>query len=161
MPERHNANLFEVLISQVAQNGKINIVLGKALNVLLHTELFEPVRNLLHRGPAEYLWLASTSAEWCVFFLAAEDCSQSGAGTHVRLAHKWTSLYVRVMWALPRKRTSELGLRYVRRNSSGSLAMFAAIPRASSLVSNLVAFRPWPHHCGSTLSRFKLVSFAT
>jgi len=66
MPERRNANLFEVLISQVAENGEINMVLGKALNVLLHTELFEPVRNLLHRGPAENISLASTSAGRCV-----------------------------------------------------------------------------------------------
>src|SRR5262249_16690419 len=48
MPKRYNANLFEVLIGQVTQNSKINIVLGKALNVLGHTELLEPVRNLLH-----------------------------------------------------------------------------------------------------------------
>ena len=34
------------------------------------------------------------------------------------------------MSALPQMRTSELGLRYVRRSSSGSLAMFAAILRA-------------------------------
>ena len=53
MPERCHANLFEVLIGQVAQNREINIVLSKALNMLGHTELFEPVRNLLHRNPPE------------------------------------------------------------------------------------------------------------
>ena len=30
----------------------INPVLSKTLRVLGHTELFEPVRNLLHRGPS-------------------------------------------------------------------------------------------------------------
>ena len=53
MPERCHANLFEVLIGQVAQNSEINMVFSKALNMLGHTELFEPVRNLLHRNPPE------------------------------------------------------------------------------------------------------------
>ena len=53
MPERRDANLFEVLIGQVIQNSEINIVLGKALGVLVHAELFEPVCNLLHRHPPE------------------------------------------------------------------------------------------------------------
>src|SRR5262245_30473423 len=67
MSERHNANLFEVLIGQVAQNSEVNIVLGKRLNVLGHTELLEPIRNLLHRSAPEYLSLASASAGWCVY----------------------------------------------------------------------------------------------
>ena len=50
MPER-DAELLEVLIGQVAKNRDINVALGKALRVLGHAELFEPVRNLLHRGP--------------------------------------------------------------------------------------------------------------
>src|SRR5262245_26903006 len=54
MPDRRNADLFEILIGQVIQNIKINIVLSKALGVLLHTELFEPVRNMLHRIPLEF-----------------------------------------------------------------------------------------------------------
>ena len=45
-----NAEFFEVLVCQVGQNGSIDIVLGKALRVLPETELFEPVRNLLHHG---------------------------------------------------------------------------------------------------------------
>jgi hypothetical protein len=32
------------------ENGKIDLVLHKALRVLGHSEFFEPVRNLLHRG---------------------------------------------------------------------------------------------------------------
>src|SRR5215831_26576 len=50
MAERHNADLFEVLICEINKDGKIDVVLGKALSVLLETELLEPVRNLLHRG---------------------------------------------------------------------------------------------------------------
>jgi hypothetical protein len=49
MPERRDADLFEILIGQFTQNIEINIILGKALSVLPETELFEPVRNLLHR----------------------------------------------------------------------------------------------------------------
>jgi hypothetical protein len=50
MTERSNADLFEVLICQVRQDGKINVVLSKTLNVLPETELLQPVTNLLHRG---------------------------------------------------------------------------------------------------------------
>jgi hypothetical protein len=34
MPERQDANLFEILVAQVTQNIDINIILGKALSVL-------------------------------------------------------------------------------------------------------------------------------
>jgi hypothetical protein len=34
----------------MAEYGNIDLILGKALDVLPETELFEPVRNLLHRG---------------------------------------------------------------------------------------------------------------
>ena len=43
---------FQVLIGQVGKDREINAVLGKALRVLGHAELFEPVRNLLHCGPS-------------------------------------------------------------------------------------------------------------
>src|SRR5580693_1367793 len=49
MSER-DAEVFQVLIGQVGENSEIYVVLGKALSVLGHAELFEPVRNLLHRG---------------------------------------------------------------------------------------------------------------
>jgi hypothetical protein len=52
MAERRDPNLFEGLIGQIGQDRKVNIVLSKALGVLGHAELFEPVGNLLHRGPA-------------------------------------------------------------------------------------------------------------
>src|SRR4029079_13045874 len=45
-----NAKVFEMLVGQVGENGHVNVVLGKPLRVLGHAELFEPVRNLLHRG---------------------------------------------------------------------------------------------------------------
>ena len=50
MPEE-DADVLEVLIGEVAERRDSNAVLGKALRVLGHAELFEPVRNRLHRGP--------------------------------------------------------------------------------------------------------------
>ena len=50
MPEQ-DADIFEVLISQMRECRNINPVLGKPLSVLGHAECFEPVSNLLHRGP--------------------------------------------------------------------------------------------------------------
>src|SRR5262245_4477831 len=58
MPDRDDANLFEILVGQVTQNLEINIILGKALSVLPETEPFEPVRNLLHRRPSTDLTLS-------------------------------------------------------------------------------------------------------
>src|SRR4029077_10544942 len=45
-----DTKLFKVLIGQVAKDGGVDVALDKALRVLGHAELFEPVRNLLHRG---------------------------------------------------------------------------------------------------------------
>jgi hypothetical protein len=39
-----------VSLGQVGENGNIDSVLNKAVGVLGHAELFEPVRDLLHRG---------------------------------------------------------------------------------------------------------------
>jgi hypothetical protein len=50
--ERCNANLFEVLIGEIRQDDKADVVLGKALRVLSETELLKPVRELLHCRPA-------------------------------------------------------------------------------------------------------------
>ena len=49
MPKR-DTEFFEVLIGQVGQDRGVDVVLGKALGVLGHAELFEPVGNLVHRG---------------------------------------------------------------------------------------------------------------
>ena len=46
-----DAKLFQVLIGQFAKDREINAVFSKTLGVLGHAELFEPVGNLLHRGP--------------------------------------------------------------------------------------------------------------
>src|SRR5262245_53480923 len=51
MAERRNADLFEVLICQISKDGKIDVVLGKAVSVLPETELLKPICNLLHLGP--------------------------------------------------------------------------------------------------------------
>ena len=51
MTERRDADLFEVLISEIRQNEKGNVVLGKAVSVLPETKLLEPFDNLLHPGP--------------------------------------------------------------------------------------------------------------
>ena len=62
MIKRRNADLFEVLTGEIRQDGKIDVILGKALRVLSETEFLKPVRGLLHRGrltqlgyPAELL----------------------------------------------------------------------------------------------------------
>ena len=61
MPDGH-AKSIKVLVRQLAENLNIDVVLGKALRVLGHAELFEPVRNLLHCGPSSGgLFLAGQS----------------------------------------------------------------------------------------------------
>ena len=50
MPEQH-ADVLEVLIRQMTEGRETNSVFGKTLGVLGHAELFEPIRNLLHRWP--------------------------------------------------------------------------------------------------------------
>jgi len=68
MPERHpkapgsreafsawrrvRRRVFKMLIGQVGENREINAVFSKTIRVLGHAELFEPVRNLLHRDPS-------------------------------------------------------------------------------------------------------------
>jgi hypothetical protein len=51
MTERH-PNVLEVLICEIRQDGKADVVLGKALCVLSEAELRQPVSDLLHRGSA-------------------------------------------------------------------------------------------------------------
>ena len=82
MPE-WNTDFLEVLICEMAENGDVDLVLGKALSVLPETELFEPVRNPLHRSPARIFPCSSTPAGGSVHVLLAEDCSWSEVGAHV------------------------------------------------------------------------------
>jgi hypothetical protein len=49
MPEQ-DPDIFKVLIGQMGQCRDVNSILSKALRILGHAELFEPIRNLLHRG---------------------------------------------------------------------------------------------------------------
>jgi hypothetical protein len=46
---------FQVLIGEVTKDREIDVILGKALGVLGHSELFEPISDLLHRGSAPEL----------------------------------------------------------------------------------------------------------
>ena len=50
MTERRNPKLFQVLVCQMGQDSKGNVVLGKALRVLPEADVLKPVRNLLHRA---------------------------------------------------------------------------------------------------------------
>ena len=92
MTERRDANLFKVLIAQIRQNIKGNVILGKALRVLPETRLLKPVRNLLHRGPLRiqrYPFWTGTST----LAPARACCSPQRKGPHVlsgRLGHSTT-----------------------------------------------------------------------
>ena len=46
-PEQH-ANVFEVLVGQMAENREINAVLGEALGILPQPEFLQPFRDRLH-----------------------------------------------------------------------------------------------------------------
>jgi len=55
MTER-DAEVLEILVRQIAESADLKVVLNKALRVLGHAELFQPVYNSLpcgHQGP---LW---------------------------------------------------------------------------------------------------------
>ena len=47
MAER-DADFLEVMVGQIAQYARINVVLGEALRVLPQPKDLEPLRNLLH-----------------------------------------------------------------------------------------------------------------
>src|SRR5215831_6447343 len=108
-----NTDFPEVLICEMAENGNVNLVLGKALSVLPEAELFEPVRNPLHRNSADFP-LASTPAGESVHILLAKDCTRSRVGAHVV---QWSSAdiaTVHAMSALGQRQT----LRKVRLTSA-------------------------------------------
>src|SRR5215469_5950656 len=54
MTER-NIDVLEVLIGQIREYRNIDFAIGKAFHVLGHTEVLEPVLNVLHRAPGSYL----------------------------------------------------------------------------------------------------------
>src|SRR6516164_7107341 len=75
MTERGDTEVFQVLVRQVGQNAKINIVLGKALSVLLKPELFEPIRNLLHWRPPTDISLSLLDRQKKVYYARRPYCS--------------------------------------------------------------------------------------
>ena len=60
MTERGDAEVFQVLVRQVGQNAKINIVLGKVLSVFFEPDLLKPICNLWHRCPTAYVVALAT-----------------------------------------------------------------------------------------------------
>src|SRR5215471_21529724 len=54
MPER-DSDFFQVLIGQIAENARINVIVGKTLRVLPEANCVEPVRNRLHCGQSTIL----------------------------------------------------------------------------------------------------------
>src|SRR5262249_26958060 len=50
-----NIDVLEVLIGQIREYRNIDFAIGKAFHVLGHTEVLEPVLNVLHRAPGSYL----------------------------------------------------------------------------------------------------------
>jgi len=55
-------NFFEV-VGEIIQDGKADVVLGKALRVLPVAELLKPVSDLLHRGQRPEYRASSARAE--------------------------------------------------------------------------------------------------
>jgi hypothetical protein len=43
-------HFFQVLIREIRKDAEVNAIFDETLGILAHAELFEPVRNLLHRG---------------------------------------------------------------------------------------------------------------
>jgi hypothetical protein len=44
-----DSQLLQVLVREFGEDAEVNAIFGKALGVLGHAELLEPVRNLQHR----------------------------------------------------------------------------------------------------------------
>src|SRR5262249_9460384 len=72
---KRNTNVLEVLVGEITQDTHvIDAVISKELGVLGHAELFEPVRNLLHRGHQGRSW----SSFWAT---ATKECTTDRNGT--------------------------------------------------------------------------------
>ncbi len=57
MSERCDPEFFQVLVSQIRKDAKVDVILSEALSVLPETDLLKPVRDLLHRGSARNIEL--------------------------------------------------------------------------------------------------------
>jgi hypothetical protein len=73
-----NTEVLEVLISQMAKDGKIDVVIGKGLSILSYAEFFEPVCNLLHSRTR-----GSRRGRTRVFDRGDTKCIPKHAGEHV------------------------------------------------------------------------------
>ena len=83
MTKRSDTEVFQILICQIPENREIDIVVSKALGVLGHPKLFEPVRNLLHRGHrtpqscSNNLWTRAIEIETLSQYLPRGICRSS------------------------------------------------------------------------------------
>src|SRR6266702_2432094 len=81
MPQQ-NAEVLEILLRQIADDREVNGVVGEALGVLGQAELFEPVRDLLHRDPTPRIYHGLT---------ALQDESDREYPKNSPRVHRWTN----------------------------------------------------------------------
>src|SRR6478672_4391532 len=60
MPQQ-NAEVLEILLCKIADDREVNGVVGEALGVFGQAELFEPVRDLLHRNLSPRIYRGLTA----------------------------------------------------------------------------------------------------
>jgi hypothetical protein len=58
MTKRH-PNFFEVLVGEIRQDGKADVVFGKPLRVLPEAQLLKPISDLLHPATPQISGLCS------------------------------------------------------------------------------------------------------
>src|SRR6516162_5197216 len=95
MAERRDTDLFEVLIGQIRQNNKANVILGKALSVLLETELLEPLVGLMHCDPPTNLTLSVSGAAGQKVYHARrpiEACCRRGRTSQRAKGGRWSGM---------------------------------------------------------------------
>jgi hypothetical protein len=83
MTKRGDPKFFQVLVCQMRQDTKVDVILGKALRVLPETELLKPVSDLLHRGSVpDYRTSPARIGEFipnrCSVGVEVGTCSQLG-----------------------------------------------------------------------------------
>jgi len=66
VPER-NADILQVLVSQMGEYGDVNFIFGKTLRVLPETKSLKPLGNLLHIASAVYRPLTQQDAQLILF----------------------------------------------------------------------------------------------
>ena len=88
MPER-DAKLFEIVIGQMREYRDIDVIFDKALGVLGHAEVLEPVRNLLHAGCPCGLSNVTGPFDFFDKELIRQIPSVVGGGKKWGAAHQW------------------------------------------------------------------------